>query len=239
MTKEINIEEIKLKLVEKLKPSEWSHKLRGFLLSSDFDSIIKALMLEKDDNKRFTPPLKQVFRAFEECPIKQLKVVMIGQDPYPQFGVADGISFSCGNTKKVQPSLEKMFEAINLSVYPDTPNLEMDPDLTRWANQGVLMLNSAFTCQVDKVASHYKIWQPFLVYTLDMLNLTNSGLIFVLLGNKAQEFESLIGPQHYIFKISHPASAAYTKSVWDCKNVFNEINDILIKNNGDSFKIKW
>lgn len=238
MTQTVDLAQIKEKLIQKLTPSGWATKLRGFVLSSDFDNILETLQKDRDNGKRFTPPLKYVFKAFEECPEKELKIVMIGQDPYPHMGVADGIAFSCGLTQKPQPSLKNMFEAIEKTVYQGYPT-HQDPDLTRWSNQGVLMLNSALTTQIDKVGTHYDIWKDFIMYVIDMLNLTNSGLIFILMGQKAQELDSMIGQNHYVFKISHPASAAYTKTVWDCGDVFNKANDILLKNNGPSYQIKW
>ena len=238
MTEQINLEEIKCKLIEKLQPSGWAHKLRGFIQSSDFDKVLDTLYKLREDGKRFTPPLKQVFRAFEECPHDKLKVIMIGQDPYPHFGVADGLAFSCSLTQKPQPSLKNIFGAVELTVYEEFPT-HQDPDLTRWANQGVLLLNSALTCQVDKVGSHYSIWQEFIAYTMDMLNFTDSGLIFVLMGKQAQELEGMIGDHHHIIKVSHPASAAYTKTTWDCGNIFNEINKIIKGQYGPTFKINW
>jgi uracil-DNA glycosylase len=238
MEQTINLVEIKEKLIEKLKPSGWANKLKGFIQSSDFDKILETLYNEREDGKRFTPPLKDVFKAFEECPEKDLKIVFIGQDPYPQLGVADGMAFSCGVTMKSQPSLRNMFEAIEETVYQGFPTYQ-DPNLTRWANQGVLLLNTALTCQVDKIGSHYNIWNEFVMYVFDMLNFTNSGLIFVLLGAKAQELESIIGPNHYILKASHPASAAYTKTTWDCKNIFLRANEIIEANNGKTHTINW
>lgn len=238
MTDTVDLEEIKTKLIERLKPSGWAAKLKSFVYSSDFDKILQTLYDEREAGKRFTPPLKQVFRAFEECPVGDLKVVMIGQDPYPYLGVADGIAFSCGNTGKLQPSLDQMFRAISRTVYPEQI-VHQDPDLTRWANQGVLMLNKALTCQVDKVGSHYDIWHDFIMYVIDMLSLTNSGLIFCLLGQKAQELETSISQSHYILKASHPASASYSKTDWDCNNLFNEANRIIEQNNGPQFKITW
>ena len=238
MEQTINLVEIKEKLIEKLKPSGWANKLKGFIQSSDFDKILETLYNEREDGKRFTPPLKDVFRAFEQCPEKDLKIVFIGQDPYPQLGVADGMAFSCGVTMKPQPSLRNMFEAIEETVYQGFPTYQ-DPNLTRWANQGVLLLNTTLTCQVDKIGSHYSIWNEFVMYVFDMLNFTNSGLIFVLLGAKAQELESIIGPNHYILKASHPASAAYTKTTWDCKNIFLRANEIIEANNGKIHTINW
>ena len=109
------IEEIKQKLFDKLEPSGWGRIFKSFIFSSEFTDILNKLYVLSVTDKRFTPPLKQVFRAFEECPYDKLQVVIIGQDPYPQFGVADGISFSCGNTNKVQPSLRYIFEEIEIN----------------------------------------------------------------------------------------------------------------------------
>jgi uracil-DNA glycosylase len=238
MTQTVDLVEIKEKLIEKLRPSGWATKLKSYIQSSDFDKILSELYNLREMGKRFTPPLKQVFRAFEECPIENLKVIMIGQDPYPQIGVADGLAFSCSNTMKPQPSLRNIFEAVEKTIHQEWPT-HQDPNLTRWANQGVLLLNRALTCEIDKVGSHYDIWNEFLMYVLDIINFTNSGIIFVLLGAKAQELETLIGPNHYVIKASHPASAAYTKTTWDCNDLFNKVNEIIEKNNGPTFKIDW
>jgi uracil-DNA glycosylase len=234
----VDLEEIKVRLIAKLGPSGWATKLRGFVQSSDFSKTLETLYSLRKDGKRFTPPLKYVFRGLEECPLDELKVIIIGQDPYPYLNVADGIAFSCGLTGKPQPSLQKIFEEIEKTVYQGFPT-HQDPDLTRWSKQGVLLINTALTCQVDKVGSHYDIWQPFLNYLIDMLSLTSSGLIFCLLGAKAQEFEGLITPSHYVLKASHPASAAYNKGTWDSGDMFNQINEILLKNNGPQYTINW
>jgi len=238
MTQTVNLEEIKCKLIERLSPSGWATKLRGFIQSSDFDAILETLYIEREQGKRFTPPLKDVFKAFEECPEKDLKVVIIGQDPYPQLNVADGMAFSCSRTGKAQPSLKFIFEEIERTVFQEWPSYQ-EPDLTRWAKQGVLLLNTSLTCQIGKVSSHYDIWHDFIMYLLDMINLTNSGVIFILLGAKAQELESVLGQNHYILKASHPASAVYSGGNWDCNDVFNKANEIIIANNGPLYKINW
>lgn len=234
----INLEEIKSKLIEMLRPNGWADKLKGFIHSSDFDLLIQQLIDAKEDGKRFTPPLKHVFRAFQECPYHNVRVVIIGQDPYPQLGVADGLAFSCSLTNYVQPSLQYIFSAIEETVYQGFPT-HQDPDLTRWAKQGVLLLNSALTTEVGKPATQYDIWEPFLAYVLDIINTLNGSTIFVLMGKKAHEFEALLGEYHHVFKVSHPASAAYTKSVWDCQDVFNKVNQVITDLNGKEFKINW
>jgi uracil-DNA glycosylase len=235
----VSIEEIQDKLVNKLRDSGWADKLKAFITSSEFADILQKLHDLKEDGKRFTPPLKSVFRAFEECPYSDLKVVIVGQDPYPQLNVADGIAFSCGITKQEQPSLRYMFQSIEDTVHQGFPTYQ-DPDLTRWSKQGVLLLNTALTVEVNSIGSHYELWKNFTTYVIDILSWNNPGLIWVFLGKKAQELEPLVGSNHYKFMRSHPASAAYAKQKqWDCGDIFNKVNNIIAANNGPEFKISW
>lgn len=235
MTEKIAIDpkDISFKLAELLKSSGWHNILKGFLLSEDFDKIIFALKDEVDNDRRFTPPLKQVFRSFQECPVDDLKVVFIGQDPYPQLNVADGISFSCGNTMKKEASLRYIHNAIAKTVYNDKIQAkDLSADLTPWANQGILMLNTSLTTEIGKIGKHFSIWEPFTNYMLDMINSMDKSVIFVFLGKKAQEYEELISDKHVKLYASHPASAAYQKQQeWDCNDIFNKINAKLIENN--------
>lgn len=225
----VNHEEVAAKLSNMLKDSGWHTLLKGFLVSEDFKKILEVLNTMVNDGQRFTPPLKQVFRAFQECPMPQLKVIMVGQDPYPQLGVADGISFSCSNTRKMEASLRYIFKAVNDTVYKGKSNIkEMDPDLARWSNQGVLMLNTSLTTEIGKIGKHFGLWDPFIKYLIDMLNSQEQPLVWVFLGKKAQELEDLISDHHIKLKVSHPASAAYQKeSIWNCDDVFNKINQEL------------
>lgn len=234
----MNIKEVQEKLYEKLKPSGWADVLKMFLLSEDFTKILEELYNQSVSGKRFTPTLKDIFRAFEECPYRELKVVVIGQDPYPQAGVADGISFSCSHTGKVQPSLRYIFKEIEDTVYPD--GYEWNPDLKRWSNQGVLMLNTAFTCEIGNIGSHIDLWKPFTTYLLNALNEYCAGICYVFLGNKAREWNKHIDSCNYKFFTTHPASAAYQKGgKWNSGNIFNQINVVLENNNGTDQKIIW
>jgi uracil-DNA glycosylase len=219
----MDLQEIKQKMFTKLEPSGWGRVFKSFIFSGDFDDILTKLYTLSQADKRFTPPLKQVFRAFEECPYNKLQVVIIGQDPYPQLGVADGISFSCSNTGKLQPSLRYVLDEVNRTVYNGHPG-SLDTDLTRWANQGVLMLNTALTVEVGKIGSHYDIWKKFTAYLLDWLNTHDTGLVYVYLGKKAEEWSELtddVANTKYFLK--HPASAAYSGGRWDSDSVFMKI----------------
>jgi len=227
MTQTVNIEDVKNKLYLKLKESGWGDKLKTFIHSSDFDKIITYLVSQVTEGKRFTPPLKQVFTAFEKCKYSDLKVVMIGQDPYPYERVADGMAFSCSNDGKIQASLRYMNKAIQHTVYNDIP-LDYKSDLTPWAEQGILLLNSSLTTEMNKIGKHYHIWNPFITFLIDMLNAYNLGLIYVFMGKQAQEWMDQVSDNNHKLVCSHPASAAYNKEeMWNCNDVFNKTSKLV------------
>lgn len=229
----INITEIKQKMFNKLKDTGWDKVFKSYIFSSDFEDSIKKLHTFATQNKRFTPPLKDIFKAFEECPYKDLKVVMIGQDPYPQLGVADGIAFSCSKTDTPQPSLRYIFNELEreFPAYRTNDLLYNPLDLKRWSNQGILMLNTTLTCEVGNIGSHYDVWKTFTAYLLTYLNDNYTGIVYVFMGKKAEGWSDLINEKfNYKFNIPHPASAAYKGGKWDSKGVFKEINNILRDN---------
>lgn len=233
----VNLPDVQRKLYERLKQSGWGDKLKLFILSEEFRKILQELLDQSSNGAKFTPVIKQLFRAFEECPYSELKVVMIGQDPYPKAGVADGIAFSCSNTGEIQASLKYIFGNVQSTVYPDE-TYEQDPDLARWSNQGVLMLNTALTTTAGEIGSHVELWKPFIATLLDMLAAYNPGLVYVFMGNKAKEWAKHVPANNYKFFTTHPASAAYRGSKeWDSGNLFNQVNKI-VKENFDT-EIKW
>ena len=229
-------EQIKQKMFDKLEPSGWGKVFKSFLFSSEFEKILNKLWDLSNKNSRFAPTLKQVFRAFEECPYDKLQVVIVGQDPYPTLNVADGIAFSCSNTNKLQPSLKFILQEVDKTVY-DNHVISKDLDLKRWSNQGILLFNTALTVEIGKIGSHYDIWKPFTAYLFDYLNQNNSDLIYVYMGKKAQEWSDLTNDDNHKFFIKHPASAAYNGSKWDSDDIFNKIS--LILNNKDKTIITW
>ena len=222
----MDLEEIKQKMFEKLEPNNWDRFFKSFIFSSEFDLILNQLYKQTKLDKRFTPPLKQVFRAFEECPYDNLKVIIIAQDPYHQLGVADGIAFSCSNTDKIQANLRYILQEVDKTVY-DNHVISENNDLTRWSNQGILLLNTALTTEVGKIGGHYDIWKPFTAYLLDTLNNYNPGLVYVYMGKKAEEWSSLTNDNSHKFFVKHPASAAYNGSKWDSMDVFNKVAKIV------------
>ena len=188
----ININEIRKKFLTKLFPSGWDKILEPYINGNEFKEAVNQLVERREQGHRFEPEFKNIFRAFELCPYDDLKVILIGQDPYPQEGVADGISFSCSRKDKYEKSLQYIFK----DLYGKYEG--MDKDLSRWSAQGVLMLNTALTVQVGKIGSHYDIWDPFTDYLLTVLNAHKNDRVAILMGKKAEKWEDLLKQSAYI-----------------------------------------
>ena len=212
---DIDINILRDNLNNKLENSGWDRMLSPYVNGLSFDYIMEKLRDSVEQGKRFTPRFKDVFNGFYECPYDDLKVVIVGQDPYPQLGVADGIAFSCSRKGKAEKSLQYILKALE--------DKDGDVDLRRWSNQGVLLINTAFTCEINKIGSHYGIWKSFTEYVFDNINRHNPKTVFILMGKKAEAWQTLL-PNCKILKCSHPASAAYRGGEWNCNDVFNKAN---------------
>ena len=222
---EIKINNLRDNINNKLSDSNWERVLSPYINGLNFDHIMNTLVDNVNNGRRFTPKFKDVFNAFIECPYDDLKVVIVGQDPYPQLGVADGIAFSCSNKGKAEKSLQFILKQ-TIGDFTETGRVIYTPeecDLRRWSNQGVLMINTAFTCEINKIGSHYSIWKSFTEYVFDNINRHNPKTIFILMGKKAEAWQTLL-PNCKILKCSHPASAAYRGGEWDSNDVFNKVN---------------
>lgn len=230
MKEKLELDKIVDKLYEDLVPSGWARVLRTFIYSSDFKNIIQSLANESLLDRRFTPPLRDVFRAFKECPYDDLKVVIVGQDPYPNINVADGVAFSCSKTMKLQPSLKFMLDEVNRTIY-NGDCVSNNPDLTRWSRQGILMLNTALTTEIGKIGKHYDIWKPLLNYLFDYLSNYNNGLVYIYMGKQASTWADSVNDNCYKLFCPHPASAVYNKSnKWDSKDVFVTTQKVVLEN---------
>lgn len=199
------------------------------------NNVIKSLnKLYK--NKIITPDYKDIFKAFTLCERKDCKVVFIGQDVYPQKGVATGVAFgNRQNTKELSPSLEVLKETVISDATPYKP-IHFDITLEDWGKQGILLLNSALTCEVNKIGSHLSLWRPFVSKLLNNLR-SNPGLIYVLFGRQAQSFEYYIDKQfNTVIKVNHPAYYARINAPMP-NDVFKTIDKLLVGKYGES--INW
>lgn len=181
------------------------------------------------------PSPMNIFKAFEVCDYNNLKVVFIGQDPYPQKDVATGILFGNREGTELSPSLEIIKEAsINLEV----PNnsIIFDPTLVEWAKQGILMINSALTVEMNKIGSHVMLWRPFISSMLKLLSEWNPGLIYVLFGEQARTFRPYIGKNNIVLEEKHPAFYARMNSKMP-STIFEEVSRLTKEKYGEP--IKW
>lgn len=185
-----------------------------------------------------TPDYHDVFKAFNLCHLEDLKVVLLGYDPYPQKGVATGLAFgNKENTQKISPSLDVIREALLRPDFPHYTSPHFDITLESWARQGVLLLNSALTTEINRTGSHINIWRPFVSSTLRNLSDYTTGIIYVLLGKQAQSFEPYIDRRFQdIIRERHPAYYVRTHKTMPI-DLFVEINKLLNEKNGE--KIKW
>lgn len=194
------------------------------------------------------PQRKDIFRAFHLCPLNSLRVCIIGQDPYPNMRmlpskekvpVATGIAFAnTADTPEAlySPSLEVLRESV-IDYSKPHRLITFDPSLEKWESQGVLLLNSALTCEVGRVDSHALLWWPFMKSLLKSLSTYHTGVVYVLMGTQAQNLEPFINKeQNHILHIRHPSWYARTKTSMP-SDIWTEINSILIGQNG--YGIEW
>lgn len=201
-------------------------------------TILHKLLLEYK-TKDIAPKQSDIFKAFKLCPLDKLKVVMLFQDPYPQKGIATGVAL--GNSKStlekdLSPSLKIVKEAaINFEI--PHYSIIFDNTLESWAKQGVLMLNSALTVEVNRVGSHTLLWRPFISNLIQNLSNYRTDLIFVLFGKQAQSFRPYISKYfNYVLEIEHPAYFARNNRRMPTQ-LFNELNNLIEQCYGVS--IKW
>lgn len=190
-------------------------------------AILSKLEIEYK-RKPICPMQGDVFKAFKLCPYDNLKVVMLGQGPYPQKGVATGLLF--GNKKEVDeenlsPSLQIVKEAaINLEI--PHKSIIFDQTLESWAKQGILMINTALTVEMNRIGSHVMLWRPFVANLLKKLSENETGIIYVLFGKQAQTFKPYINKQfNIILEENHPAYFARTETKMS-STVFNQISKL-------------
>jgi uracil-DNA glycosylase len=212
---------------------EWSNLLSAILQDPYMDKLMLKLE-EEYARTQVYPTKKQVFRAFRETPPSSLRVVLLGQDPYHD-GNATGLAFDCGVSQS--PSMKSILQAYE-DCYPDHFNTDlMDGKLHQWANEGVLLLNTALTVVARNPGSHTKYWNKFIKATLTTISENMPGVIFLLWGNYAKSYKPLLGNCR-VLEATHPAAAQYNKESWVCDH-FLKVNEYLLASNGPDFIINW
>jgi len=173
------------------------------------------------------PHQNLIFNAFEQCLFEEIKVVIIGQDPYHGTGQANGLAFSVNVGQKIPPSLRNIYKELKDDVGFEIPT---HGDLTAWAKQGVLLLNSVMTVEEGKPGSHqHKGWETFTDAVINKLSGENKGIVFLLWGNYAKSKMELIdASKHKIFTAAHPSPLSAYQGFFHCKH-FSKTNEYLLQ----------
>lgn len=189
---------------------------------------------EEYNNKTVYPLKENIFKALEYTDYNDIKVVILGQDPYHGEGEAQGLSFSIPNDIKITPSLRNIFKELKNDLNIERTNT----DLTDWAKQGILLLNAILTVCKDTPLSHKdKGWEIFTDEIIKKINEREEPVVFILWGNYARSKKKLItNKNHYIIESAHPSPLSASRGFFDSKP-FSKTNNILISINKES--IRW
>ena len=202
----------------------WKDALAGEFEKPYFASLVRFLHEEKSSGQKIYPPGSQIFKAFELTPLDNLKVVILGQDPYHGPGQAHGLSFSVPEGVPAPPSLKNIFKEIETDM-----GIRMSgyTNLEKWARQGVMMLNAVLTVRAGAAASHSRIgWEQFTDAVIRYISDNCDGVVFLLWGNFARSKRELIDvSRHHVLEAAHPSPLA-RGAFFGCRH-FSRTNEIL------------
>ena len=204
-------------------------------MQKDYYQELQAFVQKRRSEVRVFPEEKNVFNALELTPFESVKVVILGQDPYHGFGQAHGLSFSVQKGIPLPPSLKNIYKELQEDIGGELPT---EGDLSHWAKQGVLLLNTVLTVEEGNANSHKGMgWEKLTNRLIDSLNELKHPVIFILWGKPAQDKEKLItNPNHVILKSPHPSPLSAYRGFFGSKP-FSRVNDILIQHG--QTPIRW
>lgn len=195
--------------------------------SKDYFVRLTNFVRNEYTTKQIFPPGRQIFAAFNATPFNEVKVVILGQDPYHDVGQANGLCFSVNDGIQFPPSLRNIFQEIHNDIGSPIPQ---SGDLTRWAKQGVLLLNATLTVEAHKAASHQRQgWEQFTDEVISHLSNHRQNLVFILWGSYAISKRSLIDPdKHLILTSVHPSPLSAYRGFFGNKH-FSKANNYLVE----------
>jgi uracil-DNA glycosylase len=207
-------------------PASWKSFLEEEVQKQYFQELSQTIDKEYQDHICY-PPKELIFAAFEKCPINNLKVVIIGQDPYHGAGEANGLCFSVNDGVAIPPSLRNIYREVSANLdtifQPNSGNLE------HWAHQGVLLLNATLTVRKDHANSHQKLsWQRFTNAVIEKIASEKEHIVFLLWGSFAQKKgEKIDSTKHLVLCSGHPSPLSANQGKWFGNKHFNLANDYL------------
>lgn len=213
----------------------WKQLLKHEFSKPYFQQAVAFIKMEKAQGKTIYPAGPLIFNAFDTTPFDNVKVVLLGQDPYHGPGQAHGLSFSVPDGIKPPPSLVNIYKELQQDIgmaIPSTGNL------TKWGEQGVLLLNAVLTVRANEPASHSRIgWVEFTDSVIRKISDEKKGVVFLLWGKFAQEKQVLIDETaHHVLKAAHPSPFSADKGFFGCRH-FSKTNELLMKDGFDP--IDW
>lgn len=205
----------------------WKEALAPEFEKPYFAALVDFLHKEKSGGRVIFPPGGSIFRAFDLTPLQDVKVVILGQDPYHGYGQAMGLSFSVPDGVPAPPSLKNIFKEIESDL---GVRMSGSPNLEPWARQGVLLLNAILTVRSGEAASHSGIgWQEFTDAVIRCISDRCNGVVFLLWGNFARSKSALIDhSRHYVLEAAHPSPLA-RGAFFGCRH-FSKANELLARN---------
>ena len=214
--------------------NDWLEPLKPEFRKPYYAKLYKTVM-DEYHTRRIYPPADDIFNAFALTPLKDVKVVILGQDPYHGDGQAHGLCFSVKPQVAIPPSLENIYKELHDDLGCKIPSHGC---LTSWAKQGVLLLNTVLTVQAHKPMSHRGVgWEEFTDAAIAKLNTQDRPIVFILWGKPAQEkAKMLTNPKHLVLKAPHPSPLSAYRGFFGSKP-FSQTNDFLLKN-GET-PIQW
>ena len=207
--------------------ASWKQALASEWQQPYFEQLTQFVRQEYA-TKQIFPPGRQIFAAFDATPFDQVKVVILGQDPYHGPGQANGLCFSVNDGIPYPPSLVNIFKEVHDDTGAPMPT---SGDLMRWARQGVLMLNATLTVQAHMAGSHQgKGWEQFTDSIIRAVNRQDRPIVYMLWGRPAQmKAPMLDNPKHLVLKAPHPSPLSAYRGFFGCKH-FSQCNEFLSKN---------
>ncbi len=206
---------------------DWHHSLL-FEMDKPYFKDLETRVSKAYQSKVVFPPENQIFEAFTRSSFEDIRVVILGQDPYHGFGQANGLAFSVNHGMLIPPSLRNIFKEL------DREGIEtslIDGNLEYWANQGVFLLNTVLTVEQGKADSHKNFgWQNFTDKVISTISEKRDGIVFLLWGGKAQAKKAFIDQhKHHVLTSGHPSPLSANRGYWFDNNHFKKTNEILDK----------
>ena len=208
--------------------NDWAEKIEGEYKKPYYKSLYETVVREYRTKEIF-PASKDIFKAYDLCPYHKLKVVILGQDPYHNTGQAQGLSFSVKKGMALPPSLQNIFKELHEDMHCPIPG---NGDLSPWAEQGVLLLNTVLTVRAHEAFSHRGIgWEEFTDATIEAIEEKEEAVVYILCGSPAQSKRKMIRQKRrLILTTVHPSPLSAYRGFFGCKH-FSKANKFLTDNN--------